>query len=61
MIGAIAGSAIPLALVLQHGWQFGVLAAAAVWLLGLKRGVVSALLGAGALGIVAALVGWAVT
>ncbi|WP_405639261.1 chromate efflux transporter [Streptomyces sp. NBC_00019] len=61
VIGAIAGSAIPLALVLQHAWQFGVLAATAVWLLGLQRGVVSALLGAGALGIVAALAGWPVT
>ncbi|MFD3373756.1 chromate efflux transporter [Streptomyces sp. NPDC058697] len=61
VIGAIAGSAIPLALVLQHGWQFGVLAAAAVWLLGLQRGVVSALLGAGALGAIAALAGWPVT
>ncbi|WP_406368912.1 chromate efflux transporter [Streptomyces sp. NBC_00647] len=60
VIGAIAGSAIPLALVLQHGWQFGVLAAAAVWLLGMRRGVVSALLGAGVLGIAAALAGWPV-
>ncbi|WP_247195877.1 chromate efflux transporter [Streptomyces sp. GESEQ-35] len=61
VIGAIAGSAIPLALVLEHSWQYGVLAAAAVWLLALKRGVVSALLGAGTLGMVAALAGWPVT
>ncbi|MFD0274625.1 chromate efflux transporter [Kitasatospora sp. NPDC127111] len=60
VIGAIAGSAIPLALALQHAWQYAVLIAAAVWLLAAKRGVVSALLGAGALGVVAALVGWAV-
>jgi chromate transporter len=61
VIGAIAGSAIPLALALQHAWQFGVLAGAAIWLLAARRGVVSALLGAGALGVVAALVGWSVT
>ncbi|MEC3914659.1 chromate transporter [Nocardia sp. CDC160] len=57
VIGAIAGSAIPLALALQHLWQFAVLAAAAVWLLAARRGTVSALLGAGALGVGAALVG----
>lgn len=34
------------------------LAAAAAWLLAAKRGVVSALLGVGALGILAALAGW---
>ncbi|WP_051828393.1 chromate efflux transporter [Streptomyces bicolor] len=55
VIGAIAGSAIPLALALQHPWQYAVLAAAALWLLAAKRGVVSALLCAGALGILAAL------
>ncbi|MFE0465284.1 chromate transporter, partial [Kitasatospora sp. NPDC058965] len=57
VIGAIAGSAIPLALALQHGWQYAVLAAAALWLLAAKRGVVSALLGAGALGVLVALAG----
>ena len=61
VIGAIAGSAIPLALALQHLWQTGVLVAAGVWLLAARRGVVSALLGAGACGVVAALVGWPVT
>ncbi|WP_433565906.1 chromate efflux transporter [Nocardia sp. CA-151230] len=60
VIGAIAGSAIPLALALHHLWQFAVLAAAAVWLLAARRGVVSALLGAGALGVAAALAGWPV-
>jgi chromate transporter len=58
-IGAIAGSAVPLARALHHGWQYGVLAAAALWLLGARRGVVSALLGAAALGTAAALAGWA--
>jgi chromate transporter len=61
VIGAIAGSAIPLALALQHAWQFAVLAAAAVWLLAARRGVVSALLGAGVLGIAAVLAGWPVS
>ncbi|MEL3948739.1 chromate efflux transporter [Streptomyces sp. LNU-CPARS28] len=58
VIGAIMGSALPLALALQHLWQYGVLAGAAVWLLVARRGVVSALLTAGALGVAAALVGW---
>jgi chromate transporter len=61
VIGAIAGSAIPLALALQHAWQFAVLAAAAVWLLAARRGVVSALLGAGVLGVAAVLAGWPVS
>jgi chromate transporter len=60
VIGAIAGSAIPLAMALQHLWQAGVLAAAALWLLAFRRGVVSALLAAGALGVLAASVGWPV-
>ena len=56
-IGAIAGSAIPLSSELTHLWQAGVGAAAAVWLLALRRGVVTALLGAGVLGLIAALAG----
>jgi chromate transporter len=56
-IGAIAGATIPLALALSHLWQVGVLAVAAVWLLGLRRGVVVALVGAGALGVIAVLAG----
>ncbi|MDJ0346213.1 chromate transporter, partial [Streptomyces sp. PH10-H1] len=61
VIGAITGSAIPLAMALQHLWQYGVLAAAAVWLPAARRGVVSALLAAGALGVAVALAGWPVT
>ncbi len=57
VIGAIAGSAIPLGLELAHLWQLGVLALAAVWLLALRRGVVLALGGAGAIGLVAVLAG----
>ncbi len=56
-IGAIAGAALPLALALSELWQLGVLVLAAIWLLALRRGVVAALLGAGLLGIVAALAG----
>lgn len=57
VIGAIAGSAIPLGLELSHLWQVGVLALAAVWLLALRRGVVVALVAAGAIGVVAVLAG----
>ncbi|WP_433591583.1 chromate efflux transporter [Nocardia sp. CA-145437] len=61
VIGAILGSAIPLALALQHAWQFAVLAAAAVFLLVARRGVVSTLLTAAAIGIAAAAVGLPIT
>jgi chromate transporter len=57
VIGAIAGSSIPLGMELAHLWQLGVLAIAAVWLLALRRGVVLALVGAGAIGLVAVLAG----
>ena len=56
-IGAILGAAILLALTLQEAWQFGLLAAAGVALLGLRRGVVSVLVGAGMVGALAALAG----
>ena len=56
-IGAIAGAAVPLALALSHLWQLPVLAAAGIWLLAARRGTVSALLGAGAVGVIAALAG----
>jgi chromate transporter len=55
VIGAIAGSAIPLGLALDHTWQIPVLAAALIWLLLARRGVVSALLIAAAIGILLAL------
>jgi chromate transporter len=57
VIGAIAGSAIPLGRELAHLWQLGILGLAAVWLLGLRRSVVPALLAAGVLGVVAVLAG----
>jgi chromate transporter len=56
-IGAIAGATIPLGLALSHLWQVAVLALAAVWLMALRRGVVAAIVGAGALGVIAALAG----
>ena len=60
-IGAIAGSAVVLGLVIGHLWQLGVLLAAALWLLALRRGVVSALVGAAAVGLLAAALGWPLT
>jgi chromate transporter len=51
-IGAIFGAAALLASALGHGWQFVVLALAAMALLVLRRGVVETLLGAAAIGIV---------
>ncbi|MBI5107092.1 MAG: chromate transporter [Solirubrobacterales bacterium] len=56
-IGAILGAAVPLALALEEAWQVAVLAAAAIALLLLRRGVVPVLLGAGAAGVVAWLAG----
>jgi chromate transporter len=56
-IGAIAGATIPLGLALSHLWQVAVLAAAVAWLVALRRGVVVAIVGAGALGVIAALAG----
>jgi chromate transporter len=56
-IGAIAGSAIPLGRSLVEPWQLVVLVLAFAWLLALRRSVVLCLLGAGGLGIVAALAG----
>jgi chromate transporter len=56
-IGAILGSAIPLAEALSEAWQYVVLGAAAVLLLALRRGVVLTLLAAAAAGVVVAVAG----
>ena len=56
-IGAIGGATVPLGLALAHLWQLGVLGLVAVWLLGLRRGVVTAIVGAAALGVIAVLAG----
>jgi chromate transporter len=56
-IGAILGVTIPLARALGEPWQYGVLAAGAVLLLVVRRGVVPTLLAAAVAGAVAALAG----
>ncbi len=56
-IGAILGSAIPLALALAEPWQLAVLAAAAILLLVLRRAVVTTLLTAGLIGMLIAVTG----
>jgi chromate transporter len=56
-IGAILGSAVPLALALTQPWQYAVLAGAALLLLLLRRGVVLTLLSAAAIGVVIGLAG----
>ncbi len=57
VIGAIAGSAIPLGLAFGHLWQIPLLGAAFVSLFVLRRAVVTTLLVAGAVGVVVALSG----
>jgi chromate transporter len=57
VVGAIAGSAIPLGLAFEHLWQIPILIGALVWLFVMRRGVVSALLIAGAVGVLVALAG----
>jgi chromate transporter len=59
-IGAIAGASISLGRALGEPWQIPLLAAAAVWLVALRRNVVIALLSAGAIGTIAVLAGAAV-
>ena len=56
-IGAILGSAIPLARALTEPWQYAILGSAAMLLLVLKRGVVLTLLLAAAAGIIRAAAG----
>jgi chromate transporter len=56
-IGAILGSAIPLAREIQHVWQAVVFAGAVASLFALRRGVVATLLAAGVVGVGAALLG----
>jgi chromate transporter len=58
-VGAILGSAIPLARALTVPWQYAVLAGAAVLLLLLRRGPVLTLLSAAAVGVVIGLAGGA--
>jgi len=55
--GAIVGAAVPLTGALGTGWQYAVLAAAALALLVLRRGIVITLVAAGCAGAAAALLG----
>jgi chromate transporter len=57
VIGAIAGSAIPLGRGLTHLWQIPILAGAMILLFVLRRSVVTCLILAGAVGLVLALLG----
>jgi chromate transporter len=57
VIGAIAGSAIPLGSSLHRPWQFAVLGGAALWLLLARRSVVGCLVVAGVIGTIVALAG----
>jgi chromate transporter len=56
-IGAVLGSAVPLARALQQPWQFAVLAGAALLTLVLRRGPLLTLLAAAATGVVIVLIG----
>jgi chromate transporter len=56
-IGAILGAAVVLAGALRDRWQFAILGVAAIVLLALRRGITETLVGAGAIGVAAALVG----
>ncbi len=56
-IGAIAGASVPLGLALSQWWQVPILAAAAIWLLALRKATVPCLLGAALLGVAATLAG----
>lgn len=56
-IGVILGSAVPLTLALGQWWQGAVLLAALAALLLLRRGVLTVLLAAGAIGVSVALLG----
>ncbi|RSM36481.1 chromate transporter [Amycolatopsis balhimycina DSM 5908] len=57
-IGAIAGSTVALTRALSHPGQGVVLALALCWLLVFRRGVVTALAGAGILGVLLTVIGW---
>lgn len=56
VIGAIAGSSLPLALLLHHVWQLPLALAAALWLFVARKSALSALLLSGVAGAVIVLV-----
>jgi chromate transporter len=57
VIGAIAGSAVPLGLSLHHLWQIPILGCAGLWLILAKKSVVGCLLLAALAGMIVALCG----
>jgi chromate transporter len=57
VIGAIIGSAVPLGLALAQLWQLGILGGGLLWLLAFRRGVVSGIVIAAAIGVTFALLG----
>jgi chromate transporter len=57
VIGAIAGSALPLGLAFQHLWQIPVLLGALLWFFVVRRDVVSGLVIAGGAGVLLAFAG----
>jgi chromate transporter len=57
VIGAIIGSAVPLGLAITQLWQLGILAAALIWLVALRRGVVAAIVAGAIVGIIAVILG----
>jgi chromate transporter len=57
VIGAIAGSAVPLGLAFGHLWQIPILAGGLLWLFVVRRGVVSGLVVAGVVGALLAVAG----
>jgi chromate transporter len=56
-IGAIAGAAVTLGLGLTRYWQVAVLAAALLWLVALRRSVVTAIVAAAGIGAIVGLAG----
>jgi chromate transporter len=60
-IGAIAGSAVTLALALSEPWQIAVLGIAVVWFVVVRQNVAVGLVAAGVIGVLAALAGAPVT
>lgn len=59
VLGAIAGSAIPLALSLSRSWQVAVLAGGLLWFFVLRRGVALGLVLAGLVGVIIVAAGGA--
>lgn len=61
VIGAIAGSSVPLGMTFRHPWQVGVFVVALGWLFVARRGVVSGFAVAASIGVLMALIGVSVS